>query len=46
MNVLSNINKLKAFIAPKITELITFIDDNVKSSVYTGGVIRGLYRYL
>ena len=27
-------------------DLITFLDNNGKSAVYTGGNIRGLYRYL
>ena len=38
--------KLRAFIAPKITDLINFPDNNVKSAVYTGGYIHGIYRYL
>ena len=43
---LSKINKLKAFIAPKMTDLITFLDNNIKYVVYVGGNIHGLYCYL
>ena len=39
-------DKLKAFIAPKMTDLIKFLDNNVKLAVYIGGNIHGLYRYL
>ena len=39
MKALTKIEKLKAFIAPKMTYLITFLDDNGKSDVYTGGYI-------
>ena len=49
MNVLSNINKLKAFIAPKITKLITFIDDNVNRLSSQGGLFVdsiGIYKLL
>ena len=46
IQTLSKSDKLKAFIAPKITYLATFLDNNVKSAVYTGGNIRGTYRYL
>ena len=46
MNTLSNSDKLRAFIAPKITYLITFLDNNGKSVVCTGGDIHGIYRYL
>ena len=35
MKSFTNINKLKAFIAPKITELITFLDSNRKYEIYT-----------
>ena len=45
-NTLSNSDKLKAFIAPKMTDLITFLDKNGKYAVYTGGNINGIYRYL
>ena len=43
---LSNSEKLKALITPKMTDLITFLENNIKYSVYTGGNIHGLYRYL
>ena len=37
MKAFSNSNKLKSFIAPKITYLTTFLDNKGKSAVYTGG---------
>ena len=40
--VLKNIEKLRAFIAPNMTYLITFLDNNGKSAVYTGGDIHGI----
>ena len=43
MKTFSKIDKLKAFIAPKITDIITFVDNNVKLAVYTVGNIHGLY---
>ena len=43
---LSKSDKLKAFIAPKMTDLIKLTDNNRKSSVYTGENIHGLYNYL
>ena len=46
MKALTNIEKLKAFIAPKMTDLITFIDKNGKCAVYDGGYIHGIYRYI
>ena len=46
MKALSNSDKLRAFISPKITDLITFLDNNGKSSTYKGGDIHGIYRYL
>ena len=39
-------DKIKAFIAPMITYLITFLDNNGKLSVYTGVNIHGIYLYL
>ena len=45
-NALTKSEKLRAFIAPKMTGLITFHDDNGKNSVYTGGDIHGIYRYI
>ena len=44
MKALANSEKLRAFIAPKMTDLITFLDKNGKSSVYEGGEINGIYR--
>ena len=46
MNSLTKSEKLRAFIAPKMTYLITFLDNNRKSAVYTGGDTNGIYRYL
>ena len=46
MKELSNSDKLKSFIAPNMTDLITFLDNNGKSPVYTGVNIHGIYRYL
>ena len=43
---LSNSDKIRAFIALKIIYLIIFFEDNGKCSVYTGGDIHGIYRYL
>ena len=43
---LSKSDKLRAFIAAQMTYLITFLDNNGKSTVYTGGEIHGIYRYL
>ena len=40
MKALSKSDKLKYFIAPKMKDLITFLDNNGKSSVYIGGDIR------
>ena len=42
----TNSEKLRDFIAPKMTYLITFLDKNGKSSVYIGGDIHGIYLYL
>ena len=46
MKALSNSDKLRAFIDPKIIDLITFLGNNVNSTVYKGGYIHGIYRYL
>ena len=46
MKSLLKIDKLKEFIAPKMTYLITLLENKEKSSVYTGGNINGIYRYL
>ena len=37
---------MRAFIATKTTDLITLLDNNGKSAVYTGGDINGIYIYL
>ena len=42
----SESNKIKASIVPKMTDLITLLDNNVKSAFYTEGNIHGLYCYL
>ena len=42
----SKSDKLKEFIAPNMTYIITLLDNNGKASVYTGGYIHGIYRYL
>ena len=46
MKLFSNSDKLKAFIAIKMTYIITFLDNNGKSAVCTGGNIHGIYSYL
>ena len=46
MNEFSKSDKIKAFIATKMTDIIIFLENNLKSAVYTGGYIHGLYRYL
>ena len=46
MKALTKSEKLRAFIAPKMTDLITFPDKNGKSTVYEGGDINGIYLYL
>ena len=46
MKALSKSDKLRSFVAPKMTYLITFLDNNKKLAVYTGGNIHGIYRYL
>ena len=46
MKALSKSDKLRYFIAPKMTYLIIFLDNNVKSSVYTRGYIPGIYHNL
>ena len=35
-------DKLRAFIAPNMTDLITFLDNDGKSAVYIGGDIHGV----
>ena len=39
MKALANIDKLKSLIVPKMTDLITFLDNNGESAVYIGGNI-------
>ena len=46
IKALKKSEKLRAFIAPKMTDLITFFDNNGKYDVYTGAEINGIYRYL
>ena len=46
MKALTKSEKLRAFIAPNMTDLITFFDKNVKFAVYEGGDIHVIYRYL
>ena len=46
MKALTKSDKLRIFIASKMTYLITFLDKNGKSDVFTGGDIHGIYRYL
>ena len=46
MKSLPKSERIKAFIAPKMIYLITLPDKKVKYEVYTGGNIRGIYRYL
>ena len=43
MKIFSKSDKIKAFIVPKMIDLITFLVNNIKSAVYTGGNINGLY---
>ena len=46
MKAWSKIFKLKEFIATKMKDITTLIDNNVKYAVYIRGNIHGLYRYL
>ena len=46
MKALTKSEKLRSFIAPKMIDLVTSLDKNGKYAVYTGGDIRGIYRYL
>ena len=46
MQALSNSTKLEVFIAPKMTDIITFLDPNRRLSVYIGVNIHGLNCYL
>ena len=46
MKAFTNSDKFRDFIAPNMTDIITFLDKNGKSAVYTRGDINGIYRYL
>ena len=46
MKSLTNSEKLRVFIAPKMKDLITSLDKNGKSDVYEGGEIHVIYCYL
>ena len=46
MKAFSKIDKIKAFIAPKMIYLITLLDNNRKSTVYKRVNIHVIYRYL
>ena len=46
MKAFTKSEKLRVFIAPNMTDLITFIDKNGKYADYDGGYIHGIYRYL
>ena len=46
MKALTKSEKLRAFIAPKMTYLITFPDKNGKSAVFDRWDIHGIYRYI
>ena len=46
MKALSKSDKLRAFIAPKMTDLITFLDNKGEYAVHKGGYIHGIYRYI
>ena len=46
MKALSNIDKLEAFVAPKMTDIVKFLDNKGKLAIYTEVNIHGLYHYL
>ena len=46
MKELSKSDKLRAFITPKMTDVVIFFDNNGKYAVYTEGNIHVIYRYL
>ena len=46
MKALESSDKLKAFIAPNITDLIILLDKNRKLYICTGGNIHGIYCYI
>ena len=46
MNALTKSEKIRTFIAAKMADIITFLDNNGKFAVYIGEDIHGIYRYL
>ena len=46
MKALSKSNKLKSFVAPKMTDLTTYLDNNEIFLFIQGGSIHGLYPYI
>ena len=46
MKALTKSDKPRYFIAPKMIDLITFLENNSKPAVYEGGEINGIYLYL
>ena len=46
MKVLSKSNTLKAFVAPNITDIVTFVYNNITLDIYKRVNIHGVYRYL
>ena len=46
LKAFSNSDKLRDFIDTKMIDIIKFLYKNVKSSVYTGRDIGGIYRYI
>ena len=46
IKALSNSNKLRSFIAPKIIDFVTFLYRNIKLAIYEGVNIHVLYRFL
>ena len=43
---LSKSDKINAFIAPKMTYLITLLNNNIKYAVYIGGNVHGINSYI
>ena len=46
MKALSKSDKLKAFVAPKMTDIITFLERNGKLAIYTGENTHDIYSYI
>ena len=46
MKSFPNSNKLKASIASNMIYIITFLDNSIKYTIYTGGNMNGIYSYL